>query len=236
MMCLDECLSLPASYADTERSIQLTERWALRSKQARVNDQSLFGIVQGASYPDLRLRSLEGLVNIGFDGYAIGGLSVGESKEVLYEITRYTAPLLPKNQPRYLMGVGEPEDLLEAIDAGVDLFDCVLPTRNARNGCLFTSQGKVSIKQSRYTEDPNPLDPHCACYVCQNYSNAYLRHLFMTKELLSMSLNTYHNLFFYLSLVQQARIHILSGTFASFKKSFLESYRQGEPNHSEIEP
>ena len=224
MMCLDECHRLPAPHAKIAESVDLTTRWAKRCKEARTSEQALFGIVQGGLYPDLRQLSLEALTEIGFDGYALGGLSVGESKDEMYDMLRQLAPLLPDSQPRYLMGVGEPEDLLEAFEWGIDMCDCVLPTRNARNGSLFTSSGKISIKQAQYRQDPRPLDPQCACAVCQNYSRAYLRHLYLSQEILAMRLNTYHNLFFYLNLAQQARVAIENQCYASFKKSFLSDY------------
>ncbi|MBF0277645.1 MAG: tRNA guanosine(34) transglycosylase Tgt [SAR324 cluster bacterium] len=226
MMCFDECIRLPATHAKIEDSIALTTRWAERCKAARTSDQALFGIIQGGLHLDLRQRSLDDLVDIGFDGYAIGGLSVGEDTKEMYEILHSFAHQLPDTYPRYLMGVGEPEDILEGIETGIDMFDCVLPTRNARNGCLFTSLGKISIKQSQYREDPLPPDPNCACYVCQKYSRAYLRHLYMSKEILSMRLNTHHNLHFYLKLVLNAREAIQNDQFTQYKKSFLEKYSQ----------
>ena len=224
MMCFDECLRLPASYAEIEKSISLTSSWAKRCKDARKTNHALFGIVQGGLHLDLRKRSLQELLEIGFDGYAIGGLSVGESKDEMYGILETITPLLPERQPRYVMGIGDPEDLLEAIDHGIDMFDCVLPTRNARNGCLFTSRGKISVKQAQYREDSLPADPDCACYVCRHYSRAYLRHLYISKEILSVRLNTYHNLYFYLNLVKKARVAIENKQFAGFKQSFLEKY------------
>mgnify|MGYP000029349975 FL=1 len=233
MMCLDECLKLPASRQEVERSIGLTSRWAKRCKEARskangvFEEQALFGIFQGGGELDLREQSLEQIVEIDFDGYAIGGLSVGESKEEMYYVTSQIAPKMPAEKPRYLMGVGDPEDLLEGIEAGIDMFDCVMPTRNARNGSLFTSHGKISIKQSRFQQDPEPLDPDCACSTCQNYSLAYLRHLFKSSEILGVRLNTYHNLFFYLSLVKDAREAIKEQRFPEFKKNFLEKYQSG---------
>jgi len=232
-MCLDECLKLPASRQEVERSIGLTSRWAKRCKEARskangvFEEQALFGIFQGGGELDLREQSLEQIVEIDFDGYAIGGLSVGESKEEMYYVTSQIAPKMPAEKPRYLMGVGDPEDLLEGIEAGIDMFDCVMPTRNARNGSLFTSHGKISIKQSRFQQDPEPLDPDCACSTCQNYSRAYLRHLFKSSEILGVRLNTYHNLFFYLSLVKDAREATKEQRFPEFKKNFLEKYQSG---------
>ena len=231
MMCLDQCLELPATRQEIERSIALTTKWAQRSKDASSQGsgvsgkQALFGIVQGGGELNLREQSLEQMVNIGFDGYAIGGLSVGETKEEMYSVVHHIAVKMPAQKPRYLMGVGDPEDLLEGIEAGIDMFDCVMPTRNARNGSLFTSHGKISIKQNQYKEDPDPLDPDCACSTCKNYSRAYLRHLFKTNEILGMRLNTYHNLFFYISLVKQARNAIKEKRFPNFKKTFLQKYR-----------
>ena len=167
---------------------------------------------------------MEQIVQIGFDGYAIGGLSVGEKKEEMYNITHHIAPKMPFEKPRYLMGVGRPEDLLEGIEAGIDMFDCVMPTRNARNGSLFTSTGEIKIKQSRYTQDSEPLDSDCKCSTCENYSRAYLHHLFKSREILGIRLNTFHNLFFYITLVKEARIAIKEQRFQNFKKSFLEKY------------
>ncbi|MEE1578232.1 MAG: tRNA guanosine(34) transglycosylase Tgt, partial [Deltaproteobacteria bacterium] len=226
MMCFDECLELPAEREKVQRSLELTSRWATRCKDARTTDQALFGIIQGGGEEGLREESLQQLQEIGFDGYAIGGLSVGESNEEMYRVTRHIAPRMPSDLPRYLMGVGEPRDLLEGVEAGVDMFDCVLPTRNARNGSLFTSHGKVSIKQARFREDPKPLDPECQCNTCQHYSRAYLRHLYLSGEILGMRLNTLHNLHFFLNLMKNARNAILENRFAAFKKEFLEGYQQ----------
>ena len=226
MMCFDECLELPAEREKVQRSLELTSRWATRCKDARTTDQALFGIIQGGGEEDLREESLQQLQEIGFDGYAIGGLSVGESNEEMYRVTRHIAPRMPSDLPRYLMGVGEPRDLLEGVEAGVDMFDCVLPTRNARNGSLFTSHGKISIKQARFREDPKPLDPECQCNTCQHYSRAYLRHLYLSGEILGMRLNTMHNLHFFLNLMKNARNAILENRFAAFKKEFLEGYQQ----------
>ena len=226
MMCFDECLELPAEREKVQRSLELTSRWATRCKDARTTDQALFGIIQGGGEEGLREESLQQLQEIGFDGYAIGGLSVGESNEEMYRVTRHIAPRMPSDLPRYLMGVGEPRDLLEGVEAGVDMFDCVLPTRNARNGSLFTSHGKVLIKQARFREDPEPLDPECQCNTCQHYSRAYLRHLYLSGEILGMRLNTLHNLHFFLNLMKNARNAILENRFAAFKKEFLEGYQQ----------
>jgi len=226
MMCFDECLELPAEREKVQRSLELTSRWATRCKDARTTDQALFGIIQGGGEEGLREESLQQLQEIGFDGYAIGGLSVGESNEEMYRVTRHIAPRMPSDLPRYLMGVGEPRDLLEGVEAGVDMFDCVLPTRNARNGSLFTSHGKISIKQARFREDPKPLDPECQCNTCQHYSRAYLRHLYLSGEILGMRLNTLHNLHFFLNMMKNARNAILKNRFAAFKKEFLEGYQQ----------
>ncbi len=226
MMCFDECLELPAEREKVQRSLELTSRWATRCKDARTTDQALFGIIQGGGEEGLREESLQQLQEIGFDGYSIGGLSVGESNEEMYRVTRHIAPRMPSDLPRYLMGVGEPRDLLEGVEAGVDMFDCVLPTRNARNGSLFTSHGKISIKQARFREDSKPLDPECQCNTCQHYSRAYLRHLYLSGEILGMRLNTLHNLHFFLNLMKNARNAILENRFAAFKKEFLEGYQQ----------
>lgn len=227
MMVLDECLPIPAERRAVEASVGLTARWAERCLKARKGPGNLFGIVQGAHYPDLRARSAAELVELGFDGYAIGGLSVGEEKEVMHSICAETAPLLPKEKPRYLMGVGDPIDLLAAVEAGVDLFDCVMPTRNARNGSLFTSRGKLAIKQARFREDPAPLDEDCSCSVCRDYSRAYLRHLFTSNEILGSRLNSYHNLHFFRQLMANMRQAILEGRFAAFKSDFLDRYHSG---------
>jgi len=181
-------------------------------------NQALFGIVQGSIYKDLRKQSVEELMELGFDGYAIGGLSVGEPKNLMYETVNYITPFLPEDKTRYLMGIGDLLDVLEAVSSGIDIFDCVMPTRNARNGTLFTSRGRISIKREEFREDPEPLDPACSCYTCRNYSRAYLRHLFMSKEILSMRLNTVHNLYFYLEFFKRMREAIGEGTFEDFKK------------------
>jgi len=224
MMVLDECLPIPSEREQVKESIALTHRWAERSLKARRSENAMFGIVQGADFEELRRESALGLVDLGFDGYAIGGLSVGESKSIMAEVCGYTTPLLPKDKPRYLMGVGDPVDLLNGIEAGIDLFDCVLPTRNARNGGLFTSLGKINIKHSSHRTNPGPLDPNCGCSVCQNYSRAYLRHLFQSGEILASRLNTYHNLHFLHDLMNQARQAILANRFAQFKRDWLARY------------
>jgi len=224
---LDECLAHPASRVETERSLALTLRWALRAKAAHAKGaggQALFGIVQGGSYEELRRRGVEETCAIGFDGYAIGGLAVGEPKPLMLDLVELTALLLPKDQPRYLMGVGTPPDLVEAVARGVDLFDCVLPTRNARNGQAFTSAGTLTIKQTRYARDPAPLDEACGCATCRRFSRAYLRHLFTVGELLAPRLLTLHNLHFYLTLMAGMREAILSGAFPAFRARFLAGY------------
>ena len=221
MMCLDTCIPYPADRSQTVESTALTGRWAGRCREAhRKKEQLLFGITQGGMYPELRKESAETLIEIGFDGYAIGGLSVGESKQQMHDMTEATVAHLPDEQPVYLMGVGTPEDLVEGVWRGVDMFDCVMPTRNARNGTLFTSSGKVVIKNSRHREDQAPVDERCGCYTCRNYSRAYLRHLFVSREILAYHLNTIHNLYYYLNLMQEIREAIEKDSFASFRNDF----------------
>jgi queuine tRNA-ribosyltransferase len=221
-MVFDDCTAYPTGYVDAEASMELSMRWARKCReQWRKHDdesRALFGIVQGSVYPELRKRSAEALNDIGFPGLAIGGLSVGEPKDLMYEIVEYTAPLLPWDRPRYLMGVGTPEDLVRCIAMGVDMFDCVLPTRNARNGCLFTSQGRILIKNAAYAEDRGPLDPNCSCATCRRYSRAYLRHLFLTGEHLSAVYNTLHNLTFYLDMMKKIRQSIELDFFCNWLK------------------
>lgn len=221
MMCFDECPPKPGDYAYVEKSLAMTTRWARRCKEARSrSDQALFGIVQGGIFPELRKRSMDELQEIGFDGYALGGVSVGEEKERVLDVIRFSAPLFPQDKPRYVMGIGTPEDLIEAVNAGFDMFDCVMPTRNARNGMLFTSFGRVNIKRLEYHDDDTPIDSECSCYVCQNFSRAYLRHLFRCGEILSARLNTHHNLHYYLNLMASARKAIEEGRFSSFRSEF----------------
>lgn len=221
IMCLDECTPYPATREYVENSMWRTVRWAKRCKESKTrDDQLLFGIVQGGVFLDLRKACAEALQEIGFPGYAIGSLSVGEPKEETFEVISEIVPDLPEDKPRYLMGMGTPSDLVEAIAHGVDLFDCVLPTRNARNGMLYTRSGSIQIKNQRYTRDKNPVDSDCSCYVCRNYSRAYLRHLFVNRELLSYRLNTMHNLYYYFSVIRKARAAIENGTFEDFKKEF----------------
>ena len=226
VMCLDECTPYPVTLREAEKSLDLTLQWAVRSKKAAKNsEQALFGIVQGGMYPDLRKKSVEKLVEINFDGYALGGLSVGEPKEIMMNTVVNINPLLPFDKPRYLMGVGLPEDIVACVDHGVDLFDCVIPTRSARNGLLFTNHEKVVIKHARYRDDPLPVDRLCDCYTCRNYSRAYLRHLFMAKEILAMVLNTIHNVRFYMRLMERIREAIREDRYLEFKEKFLSSRR-----------
>jgi queuine tRNA-ribosyltransferase len=207
----------------------LTHRWAKRCRVAQTNPaQALFGIIQGGVHRDLRKASVEALGAIGFDGYAIGGLSVGEPKDIMMEIIEDTAPLLPEGQARYLMGVGTPEDLVEGVHRGIDLFDCVMPTRCARNGLLFTNRGKVVIKNARYRNDQAPLDEACDCYTCRNFTRAYLRHLFIAREILALMLNTIHNVRFYLSLMERIRTAIAGGAFEDFRRSFRDRQRDDD--------
>ena len=218
VMVFDECTPYPATMDEARQSMKLSLRWAARSKAAHGdnggNSNALFGIVQGGVYEPLRDESLAGLVNIGFDGYAIGGLSVGETKEEMLRILRHTAPRLPVNKPRYLMGVGTPEDIINAVMAGVDMFDCVLPTRNARNGWLYTSTGVVKLRNAQYRNDLAPLDAQCDCYTCTHFTRAYLHHLQKANEILGARLNTLHNLHFYQRLMQRLRAAIAEGTLA----------------------
>ncbi len=223
-MAFDECTPYPAEHEYAARSLELTTKWARQCKEYLEAQEdktrgltSLFGIVQGGMYKELRKRSLEELAEIGFDGYAVGGLSVGEPKEEMYGIIEYLAPLLPADMPRYLMGIGDLGDMLVAVENGFDMFDCVMPTRNARNGTLFTSAGRISIKRTEFKDDAAPLDQDCDCYTCRNFSRAYLRHLFMAKEILAMRLNTIHNLRFYLNFFRKMREAIAAKTFGQFK-------------------
>ncbi|HEX4782478.1 MAG TPA: tRNA guanosine(34) transglycosylase Tgt [Usitatibacter sp.] len=229
VMVFDECTGYPATHEEALQSMQLSLRWAERSRQAHQgNANALFGIVQGGMHEDLREASLAGLAAIGFDGYAIGGVSVGEPKEDMERIVAHIAPRLPGAAPRYLMGVGTPEDLAHAVSHGVDMFDCVLPTRNARNGWLFTRHGDVKIKNARHREDAGPLDPGCACYTCRNFSRAYLHHLHRANEILGARLNTLHNLHYYLELMGEMRDAIRSGHFGAWRRGFLTERSAGE--------
>jgi queuine tRNA-ribosyltransferase len=223
VMIFDECTPYPASEQQAADSMRLSLRWAKRSRDEfnRLNNpNALFGIVQGGMYETLRDESLAGLQEIGFDGYAIGGLSVGEPKEDMARILDHTAPKLPADKPRYLMGVGTPEDLVFAVGKGVDMFDCVMPTRNARNGWLFTRYGDIKIRNAKYKDDTRPLDESCACYTCQNFSRGYLHHLQRCNEILGAQLNTIHNLHYYLTLMQEIRDAIEADDYAGFVARF----------------
>jgi queuine tRNA-ribosyltransferase len=227
-MPLDECLAYPATREATERSLALTLSWAARARRAHAADgagQALFGIVQGGTYDDLRVQAVERTVALDFDGYAIGGMAVGEPKPTMLELTTRVAAALPAERPRYLMGIGKPDDLVECVARGVDMFDCVLPTRNARNGQAFTSTGPVTIKQARWTRDAAPLDATCDCYTCRTFSRAYLRHLFVTEELLAYRLLTLHNIRFYLALMATMRDAIAARAFDAFRARFLSTYQ-----------
>ncbi|HJQ23735.1 MAG TPA: tRNA guanosine(34) transglycosylase Tgt [Blastocatellia bacterium] len=246
VMCFDECTPYPASPAEARASLEITEAWARRSKAhleklhvdpeeaARAGlkvvnpTQALFGINQGSTYLDLRERSLAGLLDIGFDGYAIGGLSVGEEKAAMMEVVGHIAPRMPEGKPRYLMGVGTPEDLINSVACGVDMFDCVMPTRNARNGQLFTGQGRLNVKNARYKDDPRPPDEACRCPVCARYSRAYLRHLYVSGEILYSTLSSLHNVCFYLDTLARIRQAIVLGTFNEFRHSFLSDLARGQ--------
>jgi len=230
-MTLDECPPYPVEFEYVKKSMELTHRWAKRCRDAkRDTGQALFGIIQGGMHKDLRSESVRAITEIGFDGYAIGGLSVGEEKGLMREITAFTAELMPRDHARYLMGVGTPEDLVFGVEAGIDMFDCVMPTRNARNGTLFTRRGKLVIKNARYEKDPSPVDPDCGCYACRNYSRAYLRHLFMAGEMLASRLNTVHNLYYYTSLMKEMRSAIAGDSFSEFKKEFYALKSDGNGN------
>ena len=226
VMIFDECTPYPASFDEVKESMELSLRWAARSKTAHAdNSAALFGIVQGGMFVELRQQSLAGLEEIGFDGYALGGLSVGEPKEDREKILTEIVPLMPADRPRYLMGVGTPEDIVEAVTRGIDMFDCVMPTRNARNGYLFTHTGVVKIRNSQYTSDTRPLDEHCKCYTCQHYSRSYLRHLDKCNEILGAQLNTIHNLTYYQTLMAGLRSAIERNELAEFRQSFYDQRR-----------
>ena len=224
-MVLDDCTPYPVTHEYALDSLCRTIRWAERCKELQREGQALFGIVQGSLYEDLRKKSVDELVEIGFDGYAAGGLSVGEPKEDMHRMIYFTAPLLPSEKPRYLMGIGELGDVMKAVDAGFDMFDCVMPTRNARNGTIFTSRGKLSIKREEFKADPGPLDPDCGCYTCRNYSLGYLRHMFLSREILSMRLNTIHNLYFYLNFFKEMRASIAEGNYSGFKNKWQQIFQ-----------
>lgn len=241
VMCFDECTPYPATHAEALSSLELTARWAKRSRDefdrlmairretlsgVRALPGALFGIIQGSVYHDLRQQSLTRLLEIGFPGYAIGGLSVGEEKQQMYDTTEFIAPLMPADKPRYLMGVGTPEDLVESVARGVDMFDCVMPTRNARNGQVFTSRGRLNVRNARYASDPRPLDESCTCPTCQRYSRAYLRHLYGSGEMLAAILCSLHNIAFYLDTMRRIRQAIALGEFTEFRTEFISSLQQ----------
>lgn len=227
VMAFDECTPYPATMAEARSSMDLSSRWAQECRNLLLpNDrQALFGIVQGSIYPDLRLQHLSTLEKIGFEGIAIGGLSVGETKQEMLTVLDALAPHLPEKKPHYLMGVGTPADLIECIDRGIDMFDCVLPTRNARNGMLFTDHGPLRIKHAIHRDDPRPVMEDCNCYTCNNFSRAYLRHLYISREILSSSLNTLHNLHYYAALMHRARASLMEGTWPDFRDHYLRTYR-----------
>ncbi|MBI9083757.1 MAG: tRNA guanosine(34) transglycosylase Tgt [Desulfobacterales bacterium] len=224
IMCLDQCIQYPASREETTEALALTSRWATRCRDFWQENagaaNALFGIVQGGMYEDLRKRSAEELVALDLPGYALGGLSVGEPPPIMYDMAEFTLPLLPDNRPKYIMGVGTPTDLVELVARGADMFDCVMPTRNARNGHLFTGSGKINISNARFKSDTGPIDANCACYTCRHYSRAYLRHLYMARELFAYRLNTIHNVHFYLDLMRRIREAIEQDRFDSFRKAF----------------
>lgn len=226
MMCLDECTPYPATFSEAEKSLALTLKWAGRCKAARKShEQALYSIIQGGMHVELRKRAIDALTKIGFDGYAFGGMSVGEPKEVMLEVITKTASLLPEESPRYLMGVGTPEDIVSSVYHGIDMFDCVIPTRCARNGLLFTNDEKVVIKHARYRDDPTPVDSTCDCYTCINYSRAYLRHLYIAGEILAMVLNTIHNIRFYMRLMERIRKAVECGRYTEFKNDFMNRHQ-----------
>ena len=226
IMAFDECIPYPSSYDYVLNSVERTTRWAERCQKAHNNPkQTLFGIVQGGMYKELRRKSAEDITSLGFEGYAVGGISVGEPKELMYEILEYTTNLLPHEKPRYLMGVGAPEDLIEGVIRGVDMFDCVLPTRIARNGTVFTKNGKLVVRNAAYSRDFSPLDPSCDCYTCKNYTRAYIRHLINTNEMLGIRLTTIHNLYFLLNLMKQIREAIEGNYLLELRDEFYANYR-----------
>ncbi len=233
IMCLDHCIQYPAEREPTRQALEITTRWAERCKvawQGRTNGHSaLFGIVQGGMFKDLREASSEALVSRGFEGFAIGGLSVGEPVETMLEIADFTLPKLPDEKPKYIMGTGTPENLIELVALGADMFDCVLPTRNARNGQVFSQQGTLNISNAKYRYDADPLEPGCDCYTCRNYSRAYLRHLYMARELLAYRLNTLHNVYFFLNLMKQLREAIIADEFDLFKTEFYKRRKNEIP-------
>ena len=226
MMGFDECAPYPADREYVKNSLERTTRWLKRCKEAHKNteNQALFGIIQGGMYKDLREQSAKEILELDLPGYAVGGLSVGEPKELMYEVLDYTVPLMPEDKPRYLMGVGSPDDLLEGVIRGIDMFDCVLPTRIARNGTAMTSQGKVVVRNAKYARDFTPLDPECDCYCCKNYTKAYIRHLVKANEILAARLITTHNLRFLLKLMEDVRQAIMEDRLLDFKDEFFTKY------------
>src|SRR5690625_1617885 len=232
MMVLDECPPYPASFEYMKSSVKRTSRWAERSLKAhkRKNDQALFGIIQGGEYEELRRQSAQDLISLDFPGYAIGGLSVGEPKDIMNRISAFTTPLMPNNKPRYLMGVGSPGSLIEGSMRGIDMFDCVLPTRIARNGTCMTSEGRLVVRNAKYARDFGPLDPNCDCYTCRNYTRAYIRHLIKTNEIFGMRLTTYHNLYFLVKLMEQVRQAIKEDRLGDFRDQFFDQYGFNKTN------
>ncbi|HVP56990.1 MAG TPA: tRNA guanosine(34) transglycosylase Tgt [bacterium] len=233
IMVLDECTGYPLSYDRARQSTDLTIDWARRARQEFVRSdgalkQALFGIIQGSTYEPLRKRCTEALIEVGFEGYAIGGLSVGEPKSAMFEMVSISTEAMPREAPRYLMGVGFPEDILEGIARGVDMFDCVMPTRNARNGTVFTSRGKLVVKNAAYADDPSPLDPECDCYTCRNFSRAYLRHLFQAGEMLGPRLATLHSVTFFERLMRDARKAIFENRFTAWKNTVVDQISAGD--------
>lgn len=232
MMSFDECPDYHHPYDYVKQSVERTSRWAERGLQAHRNPttQGLFGIVQGAGFKDLRQQSARDLVSMDFPGYSIGGLSVGETKAEMNRVLEFTTPELPENKPRYLMGVGAPDSLIDGVIRGIDMFDCVLPTRIARNGTCMTSQGRLVVKNAQYAEDFSPLDPKCDCYTCKNYTRAYLRHLIKCDETFGIRLTSYHNLYFLIHLMQQVQEAILNDDLLAFRQDFFEAYGYNQPN------
>jgi queuine tRNA-ribosyltransferase len=228
-MCLDECVPYPSSYEYTDASVELTSRWAKRCRDTKTdNGALLFGIVQGGFYKPLRMKSAHDLIGMDFDGYAIGGLSVGEPKSIMWDMVDTIIELFPRNKPRYLMGLGFPDDIVEGVRRGIDMFDCVIPTRLARNGNLFTWNGRINIKNAKYTRDERPVDDGCECYTCKTFSRAYLRHLLVSHELTSFYLNTLHNMYFYSDLLKKVREAISKGMFEIFYDDFKTKWKGGE--------
>jgi queuine tRNA-ribosyltransferase len=232
MMAFDECPPYPATFEYMKKSVERTSRWAERCLNAhqRPDDQGIFGIVQGGEYEELRKLSANDLVSLDFPGYAVGGLSVGEPKEIMNRMLEFTTPLLPTNKPRYLMGVGSPDSLIDGAIRGIDMFDCVLPTRIARNGTLMTSNGRLVVKNAKYARDFRPIDEHCDCYTCRNYSRAYIRHLIRCDETFGIRLTTYHNLYFLLKLMEQVRQAIMEDRLGDFREEFFERYGFNKPD------